>query len=125
MSGRILFTGSRYLNDPKPILRALEELMGPGTSSSGWTFIHGAAAGADALVDRIAKTDWAGVAVERWPANWAEYGRGAGPIRNQQMVDMGAECCLAFPDPMSVGTWDCIRRAAAAGIKTRIYPVKP
>ena len=62
--------------------------------------------------------------VETFPADWEKYKTGAGPIRNQQMADAGADLCLAFPnaDGPSLGTWDMIRRACAAGIETRIYP---
>lgn len=43
----------------------------------------------------------------------------AGHVRNQRMVDKGAELCLAFPlgDPKdSPGTHDCMRRAKKAEI---------
>ncbi len=43
--------------------------------------------------------------------------------RNQRMVDAGADVCLAFPAPDSTGTWDCLRRAAKAGIPGRVYPL--
>jgi hypothetical protein len=32
------------------------------------------------------------------------------------MVSLGADICLAFPQPGSKGTWDCARKAADAGI---------
>lgn len=40
----------------------------------------------------------------------------AGHLRNQVMVDQGADVCLAFPLGKSPGTRDCIKRAKAAGI---------
>ena len=51
-------------------------------------------------------------------ADWDGLGKSAGPRRNQTMVHAvkpGATC-FAFPDSQSVGTWDCIRRASAAGL---------
>jgi hypothetical protein len=63
--------------------------------------------------------DWAReneIAQEPHPADWARHGRAAGPIRNQEMIDAGADVCLAFPLPQSRGTVDCIRRAKEAGI---------
>ncbi|MFE3052289.1 SLOG family protein [Nocardia sp. NPDC059239] len=41
----------------------------------------------------------------------------AGNLRNQDMVDLGADGCLGFPLPGSRGTRDCMRRARAAGIR--------
>jgi hypothetical protein len=38
------------------------------------------------------------------------------------MVALGADICLAFPGPGSIGTWHCIKAAANAGIPVRIYP---
>lgn len=58
--------------------------------------------------------------VERYSANWRRDGERAGPDRNQRMVDSGADVCIAFPMPESRGTWDCIRRARAAGIFVEI-----
>lgn len=81
----------------------------------------GCPTGVDALARRFAKEYE--VPVESYPADWARYGRVAGPKRNQLMADAGAGLCLAFPSRgRSAGTWDMIRRAVAAGIETRIYP---
>ena len=80
----------------------------------------GCPTGVDALARRFAKEYE--VPVETYPADWARYGRAAGPKRNQAMADAGADLCLAFPSRgRSAGTWDMIRRAVAAGIETRIY----
>ncbi len=62
---------------------------------------------------------------ERYPADFAKLGRKAGPIRNQQMVDAGANICLGFPGPGSRGTWDCLERAVNAGIPTEIVSWNP
>ncbi|QNL30828.1 DprA-like DNA processing chain A [Mycobacterium phage Estes] len=40
----------------------------------------------------------------------------AGHLRNQAMVDFGADVCLAFPLKDSRGTYDCMKRAKKAGI---------
>jgi hypothetical protein len=64
-----------------------------------------------------------GVDSEPHRAPWNTHGKAAGPIRNQSMIDSGAHLCIAFPRHNSRGTWDCIRRAADAGIPVRIYPL--
>lgn len=50
-------------------------------------------------------------------ANWKRYGRGAGPIRNQDMIDWNPELVLAFPIAESTGTVDAIVRAKKKGIE--------
>lgn len=47
-------------------------------------------------------------------ANWREFGRKAGPMRNQQMVDYGIDGLVAFPGGR--GTADMVGRAKAAGV---------
>lgn len=111
---RILITGSRHWDNHGAIRRALADLPGDATIVHG-----GCPTGADAYADKIARMF--GLAVEVHPADWGTHGRAAGPIRNQHMVDLGADLCLAFPDTYSRGTWDCVRRARAAGIPTRVY----
>ena len=46
-------------------------------------------------------------------ADWEQYGKKAGPIRNQQMIDMinAADWCIAFLTKNSIGTRDCLNRA--------------
>lgn len=53
---------------------------------------------------------------ERVPAQWKQFGKAAGMMRNQVMVDRGADICLGFPGPSSRGTIHCMERARAAGI---------
>jgi len=80
----------------------------------GMVLFHGAAKGADSLAAR-----WAihrGVSVFPFPADWELHGRQAGPIRNGEMLDMGAKAVVAFPG--GHGTADMVRQA-----KFRAIPV--
>lgn len=63
-----------------------------------------------------------GVSHESHPAEIVG-GKIQGPARNQKMVDLGADLCVAFPGPGSRGTWDCLRRAADAGIQGLVFPM--
>ena len=82
--------------------------------------VHGGCrTGADAIADGWARR--AGVEVEVWPADWAAYGRAAGPIRNGRMVAAGARMCLAFPLPGSRGTVNCMELAESAGIPVQRF----
>lgn len=81
------------------------------------TIIHGGARGADLLADKYAKKRELDCLV--FKADWNKYGKSAGPIRNQQMLDEGnPDLVIAFPTKNSVGTWDMIRRSKKAGIET-------
>ena len=80
--------------------------------------------GVDAMAR--AETDGTLLQVETYPADFDSHPDDAVEVSNQAMVDSGADLCIAMPnapaDGPSLGTWDMIRRAVAAGIETRIYP---
>lgn len=53
-------------------------------------------------------------------AKWAKYGKGAGPIRNLMMLDVGKpDFVVAFPG--GVGTADMVNKACAAGVEILDY----
>lgn len=108
-SVRICVCGGRDYNDASCVASTL-------TAHQPSVIIEGGASGADKL-----SHDWAyraGVRVETFHANWRAHGRGAGPIRNQRMIDEGKpDMVVAFPGGR--GTADMVRRAKAAGIEVR------
>ena len=84
------------------------------------TLVHGACpSGTDAIADRWARRrEDAGVIVETHQANWNQYKRSAGPIRNQHMVDLGADMCIGFVYGASIGTRHTLSLARNAKIVT-------
>lgn len=116
MAKRILVTGSRNWADRATLEGALLQFIGQLAGSGPCTVVHGdCPTGADRMAADYA-AGILGVTVEAHPADWATHGRAAGPLRNQAMVDLGADLCLAFPLGGSRGTRDCMRRSEAAGI---------
>lgn len=112
---RVLITGSREWGDEDKLAEAIIEWIGD-YSPGQVTIVHGACPrGADEIAGRLARV-W-GVAEERHPADWEKHGKAAGFIRNQQMVELGADVVLAFPLGRSPGTRDCMRRAHAARLR--------
>ncbi len=112
---RVLVCGDRNWSGIDPIKR---ELMLAAPS----VVIEGEARGADTLARKAAEE--LGIPVEPYPANWTKYGRAAGVLRNQQMLDEGKpDLVLAFhPDiSKSKGTADMVRRAKKAGIRTYVF----
>ncbi len=68
-----------------------------------------------------------GLSVQAYPAQWHQYGRAAGPLRNQEMLtDAKPDLVLAFHRNLarSRGTADMVRRARAAGVPVRVFTGK-
>lgn len=127
MKLRVLVTGSRRY-DPQAVVRDLRVLL-EDDSVKILTVVHGACASMGELVgaDRGAHEfcrQWQALGVflgkdvieEQHDAAWVTHGRAAGPIRNQEMVNLGADLCLAYPLADSRGTKDCMAKAERAGI---------
>jgi hypothetical protein len=76
--------------------------------------IHGGAPGADAMAGEFANVS--NIREVVFQADWKKYGRRAGPLRNQRMIDEGnPDLVVAFPGGR--GTGDMVTRARNAGIK--------
>lgn len=81
---RLVVAGSRNFNDYSLLCTTLNEVVGELKSEYNVTIVSGTANGADKLGEKYAEKH--GLKIERHPANWGRYGRGAGPIRNAEMV---------------------------------------
>ncbi|KKN68033.1 hypothetical protein LCGC14_0455890 [marine sediment metagenome] len=114
---RVLVCGDRHWTDRGAILNRLRELP-PGA-----IIIHGAAKGADTIAGEVAKS--LGFAIEAYLADWAQYGRAAGPIRNAKMLQEGKpDLVIAYHADIeaSKGTKSMVRLARAAGIPVEVLP---
>lgn len=124
---RVLVTGSRDFADYKALAEALDDLFfnfeGLTAPETPFTVVHGGAAGADSLAGEWCRTmrelGYSMVHAEVHRADWKKYGKIAGLVRNQKMVELGAHICLAFPRGLSRGTRDCITRAENHAIPVR------
>lgn len=115
---RVVMGGSRGWKNPAPInaIVAGLDVLAEGRGEK-LTIIHGnARSGADALIDQTAR-DW-GVEVIRVDADWGRYKAGAGPIRNQRMLDEhNPEAVWLFRSSgKSNGTDDMMARGKTAGV---------
>ena len=117
---KLLVCGDRRLVDAALVSGSIEE----ETSGCGRLFvIVGDSRGADNLARRWA-LDHAD-SFEEFEADWWRFGKRAGPMRNQRMIDEGKpDRALAFWDGKSPGTKDMITRAVHAGVAVRIVPVR-
>ncbi len=85
--------------------------------------IHGHARGADLMAAGAANLF--GFAIIGFPAQWDKYGKSAGVIRNQQMLDEGKpDTVVYFHDNIerSKGTKDMVSRAKKAGLPVLANP---
>ena len=104
---RVLVCGGRNYSDRQAVDATLDQLDVAG-------LIHGGASGADSLGEQWARCR--GVPVEIYRADWQRYGRAAGPIRNQRMIDEGwPDLVVAFPG--GKGTADMVQRAKDTGVR--------
>lgn len=133
---RLLITGSRAHQwtpyDSHALLIAVQEILEKTHALP--VLVHGGATGADTEAAHAGQ-QLLNLPTEVHRADWNTHGRAAGPIRNKEMVNLGADLCLAFPDHPkgqgSRGTWGCIDLAHQAGISVyvvwnrRIWIYKP
>jgi hypothetical protein len=133
-SYRILVTGSRSWTDYDVIraeigLVVTERIAEHGESYPRIVVVHGGAQGADLLAARAARE--LRLRQEPHRADWQKYHRRAGYVRNEEMVKLGADLCLAFvlqcaraacdgrmPHDTH-GSANCLSLARAAGMKVR------
>lgn len=113
---KTIIAGSRTIKDYLIVENAIKE--------SGFKItqvVSGCAPGVDKLGEKWAVKH--GVPIKEFPANWDEYGKAAGPIRNQQMAEY-AEALIAVWDGVSTGTEDMIKKAQRKGLKGFVYNLK-
>ena len=110
---KVLVCGGRDFNDYDLLADTLVSLLGQ-YGLKDVIFISGRAHGADRLGERFAKANNCELLV--FPADWNKFGKAAGFIRNQQMIDEGKpDLVVALPGGR--GTADMVRRAKKHGIE--------
>lgn len=105
---KVLVCGGRDFSD----YAKLQETLDKYTITE---IIHGGARGADTLADAYA-TLYKNIPCKEYKADWTKYGKGAGFIRNQQMLDEEhPDMVIAFPG--GAGTADMVRRSKGQGYR--------
>ena len=75
---------------------------------NNYTLIHGNAKGVDKQCAHYVSTlEWE---IKPMSAEWDRYGKRAGILRNQDMVDCHPDFGVFIPSITSIGTYDCLRR---------------
>jgi len=108
---KVLVCGGRDFADWEKLFRTLDEVT---AGHYGLHVIHGNAPGADRIGGLWAHKKK--LKVTTYPADWHSYGKAAGPIRNQFMLDDGKpDVVVACPG--GKGTADMVARAKKAGVR--------
>jgi predicted Rossmann-fold nucleotide-binding protein len=108
----IAIVGSRDFPNLELVKRFVEDL------DDGTVIVTGGARGVDQAAEEAALP--LGFTVQVIRADWSRYGRGAGMIRNTQIVKVSDEV-VAFWDGESHGTEDTINKFRKAGKAVAIY----
>lgn len=127
---RVIVSGSRNWSDCAAVGSVLDEYLTKTLESSGvFVLIEGGAKGADACAKWWAQSKKTEPNMPRnlshyhIPADWQKYGKAAGSIRNQLMLDtFEPDLVLAFKDNLDEnlakgGTEHMIRIAKIAGVE--------
>ena len=121
---RVVIAGSRGFNGYVYMKKSLDSLL--EGENDQIEIVSGHAKGADSLGEQYAAEKGYKVAV--FKPDWKRYGRGAGMIRNQEMLDYACKetpLVVAFWDGLSKGTQNMIRRATQKGVALRVFKYDP
>ena len=122
----IIGTGSREWKTPVAIRKVFISLI--KEFGNEFKYRHGGQKGFDqysAFIARQLKIK----DIDEYCADWDQYGKSAGPIRNHLMLDTELEklapeeniLLIAMPLENSVGTYEMIEYAKSKGVTVRIF----
>ena len=114
---RVVVAGSRSFDDYDKLAYELDVVL---KGKKNITIVSGTARGTDRMGERYAAEH--GLSVDQFPADWGAYHKGAGPIRNKEMVQ-SADAVVAFWDGKSTGTKNIIDCAMAENLPCIVIKV--
>ena len=120
MIKRIVVAGCRDFNDYYIAKSYIDHCISRIRKQYTLIFVSGGCTGADALGERYALDN--GFKTEIYPADWAKYGKSAGPKRNRQMAEL-CDYVICFWDGKSNGTRSMIEYAQKAGKPIKIKKI--
>lgn len=126
---RIIIAGSRTFNNYNYMKRKLSSYIGllmKTYQNAEFEIISGGAKGADNLGEKYAEENKIKLTI--MPADWEQYGKSAGFIRNKAMAEYAVKAdkayLIAFWNGSSKGTANMINEAHRLNIATLIFNYK-
>jgi len=115
---KILVCGGRGYNRRDVIFATLDNIHSETPISY---LIEGGARGVDQLAYAWARER--GLDGKTYPADWAQHGKAAGPIRNRQMLESGnPDLVIAFPGGRGTAHMIGLAKAANVPVKEIVAP---
>lgn len=113
---KVIIAGGRSFDNYELLKSKCDKLLSL-TPPQDLIIVSGAAKGADKLGEKYAQDN--NLNVKQFPADWDQFGRSAGYIRNEEMAKY-ADALIAFWDGESKGTKHMIDLAGKYKLKVRI-----
>lgn len=117
MIRRIVIARSRNYNNYEEAKRYIDFCISDIKKQYTLVFMSGGCYGTDKIGEKYAFER--GYKIERYPAKWEEYGKGAGPRRNRIMAEK-CDYVICFWDGESKGTKSMIEYAKIFGKPLKI-----
>lgn len=108
MEKRVVIGGSRDYSEYNNFKLRVTEILIKEASGCNITVLSGHCRGVDLMAEKLA--DELGCCLEIYPPDWHKYGKGAGVVRNREMVN-SCDIVIAFWDGKSKGTHNLITLA--------------
>jgi hypothetical protein len=105
---KVIIAGGRSYQNYDKLLTAIQNAQFEIT-----TVVSGGAPGVDAMGEQYAES--MNLPLNVYNADWEQYGRAAGPIRNRKMAE-NADALIALWDGKSPGTKNMIETATKKGL---------
>jgi len=115
---RVIIAGGRDFDNFRFLCKTCMHML---QNKENVTVVSGCSEGADKFGEKFAK--FIGYEIKEFPANWNEFGKAAGPIRNRQMAEY-ADALIAFWDGESTGTAYMIEEAEKRNLKVIVKKYK-
>jgi len=114
---KLIVAGSRSFNDYQKLKSTLDQVL-KHLDKTELEIVSGTAKGADTLGEKYAIAN--GFKIKRFPANWQQYGKKAGPLRNEKMAKYATHC-VVFWDGVSRGTKSMINLAERHQLDLKVF----